>query len=216
MLAGSLPPGWAMLVAGDGKQYFYHAKLGITQWDRPTAGDAAGATAALPPGWAEITTDDGRLYFYHTETKLTQWNRPLATSVPAAPEAPQQGSAAALAAAAAAAAAATEGDDLRVVAETTAPLSSPGAPTEPSPPWVPGAAAELVRRDYLEDLEDLVKEEAELMSHFEEIDVHRTGIVTAEAMERYVRSNYLDMPTGAITAAFEAQDLDGDGRISLR
>jgi len=74
--------------AASGKKYYYKAKTGVSQWERPVdelpaaAAPAPAPTAAaansssLPDGWEIYSNEEGTPYYYKATTGVSQWERP--------------------------------------------------------------------------------------------------------------------------------------------
>lgn len=90
---------WVKYTDDEGREYYYDATSGETQWDRPDdfidttepITQLHAAPGMQPDGladievagdtskksfWVEYTDDEGRGYFYNTETGETQWEKP--------------------------------------------------------------------------------------------------------------------------------------------
>lgn len=96
----SLPDGWrATLDPGSGRNYYFHAASGRTQWEPPEAGSAmplappvaagssssaSGSSNGLPAGWFRAAGAGGREYYY-TASGLTQWTAPTQPAPGSAP-----------------------------------------------------------------------------------------------------------------------------------
>ncbi|CAJ0964046.1 unnamed protein product, partial [Mesorhabditis belari] len=79
---GSLPAGWDMQVASNGRIFYVDHNTKTTQWDHPRTGfiRSVGKTddelGPLPEGWEQRVHTDGRVFFIDHNSKQTQWDDP--------------------------------------------------------------------------------------------------------------------------------------------
>jgi len=55
-MSNTLPPGWASYKTEDGKEYYYNATTGITQWDKPVLQPPTNKAPPLPNTPVQKTT----------------------------------------------------------------------------------------------------------------------------------------------------------------
>jgi len=75
----SLPPGWAMQLADNGRVFFIDHNTRKTCWVDPRINNEEIEEVdlgPLPPGWEERVHADGRVFFIDHETQSTQWEDP--------------------------------------------------------------------------------------------------------------------------------------------
>lgn len=83
---GSLPQGWEVRSAPNGRPFFIDHNTKTTTWDDPrlrvpvrmrrTASLDPNDLGPLPPGWEERIHSDGRIFYIDHKTKTTQWEDP--------------------------------------------------------------------------------------------------------------------------------------------
>ncbi|XP_015254845.1 PREDICTED: E3 ubiquitin-protein ligase NEDD4 isoform X2 [Cyprinodon variegatus] len=83
---GSLPPGWEVRSAPNGRPFFIDHNTKTTTWVDPrlkvpvqmrrTGSLDPNDLGPLPPGWEERVHSDGRIFYIDHNTKTTQWDDP--------------------------------------------------------------------------------------------------------------------------------------------
>ncbi|KAM4743572.1 E3 ubiquitin-protein ligase NEDD4-like [Anableps anableps] len=83
---GSLPPGWEVRSAPNGRPFFIDHNTKTTTWEDPrlripvhmrrTGSLDPNDLGPLPPGWEERVHSDGRVFYIDHNTKATQWEDP--------------------------------------------------------------------------------------------------------------------------------------------
>ncbi|KAM9410077.1 E3 ubiquitin-protein ligase NEDD4-like isoform 3-T3 [Pholidichthys leucotaenia] len=84
--SGSLPTGWEVRSAPNGRPFFIDHNTKTTTWEDPrlkipvqkrrTASLDPSDLGPLPPGWEERVHSDGRIFYIDHNTKTTQWEDP--------------------------------------------------------------------------------------------------------------------------------------------
>ncbi|XP_055971461.1 E3 ubiquitin-protein ligase NEDD4 isoform X1 [Sorex fumeus] len=83
----SLPSGWEVRHAANGRPFFIDHNTKTTTWEDPrlktpaqlrgrNPPDSSNDPAPLPPGWEERTHTDGRIFYINHNIKRTQWEDP--------------------------------------------------------------------------------------------------------------------------------------------
>ncbi|GAA6068499.1 E3 ubiquitin-protein ligase NEDD4a isoform X1 [Tachysurus ichikawai] len=83
---GSMPPGWEVRSAPNGRPFFIDHNTKSTTWEDPRlripvhmrkqASLDPNDLGPLPPGWEERVHSDGRIFYIDHNTKTTQWEDP--------------------------------------------------------------------------------------------------------------------------------------------
>uniref|UniRef100_A0A4X1TIN8 E3 ubiquitin-protein ligase n=1 Tax=Sus scrofa TaxID=9823 RepID=A0A4X1TIN8_PIG len=92
MEQGSLPKGWEVRHAPNGRPFFIDHNTKTTTWEDPrlkipahlrgkTSLDPSSDLGPLPPGWEERTHTDGRIFYINHNIKKTQWEDPRLQNV---------------------------------------------------------------------------------------------------------------------------------------
>ncbi|XP_061599780.1 E3 ubiquitin-protein ligase NEDD4-like isoform X1 [Cololabis saira] len=84
--SGSLPTGWEVRSAPNGRPFFINHNTKTTTWEDPRLKIPVqmrrrhsldpSDLGALPPGWEERIHSDGRIFYIDHNTKTTQWDDP--------------------------------------------------------------------------------------------------------------------------------------------
>ncbi|CAL1604057.1 unnamed protein product [Knipowitschia caucasica] len=97
--SGTLPNGWEVRSAPNGRPFFINHNTKTTTWEDPRlripvqmrrrASLDPSDLGALPPGWEERVHSDGRIFYIDHNTRITQWEDPrLQNSAIAGPAVP--------------------------------------------------------------------------------------------------------------------------------
>ncbi|XP_060724462.1 WW domain-binding protein 4 [Tachysurus vachellii] len=74
---------WVQGTSDNGQIYYYNAKTGESQWEKPEGfqgQSVSSATDKTKSVWMEATSPEGYMYYYNTETGESTWEKPSAIS----------------------------------------------------------------------------------------------------------------------------------------
>jgi hypothetical protein len=235
----SLPEGWRVATTPEGREYFWNVETDETTFERPSA---SGGPRKLPEGWVAHTAGDGRKYYENASTGQTQWEFPAEaskteveatkTEVEASKTEVEATKTEVEATKTEVEATKTEVEATKTEVEASVPsmagdsASSASAASAiieetqsggtwkylPPPTFRAGPIDAVVGEEPWTSKRELVDQ----LLYFDDIDVDRTGFVTADLMRRFSDQQGLNLEDEGIQAALEGQDFDGDNRVSIR